>query len=123
LFFGLALSVLDPFGLIPSSASPSASARIIKKLKKQIKTLKAQLAAARTVPPAFIEMVTVGNPGNAVDPSDGDSGSLTYAVIGTGTRPVTYVSWFDAARFCNWLHNGRSTGAQTAATRITGRIR
>lgn len=25
-------------------------------------------------------------------------------------RPVNYVSFWDAARFCNWLHNGQGTG-------------
>ena len=25
-------------------------------------------------------------------------------------KPVTYVSWHDAARFCNWLHNGQPSG-------------
>jgi len=183
----LAFSLSGPFSLVPDAkaASPSASERIIKKLEKQIATLKKQLAAARAVPrkPAsFIEMVTVGNPGNAVDPSDGDSGtggtqnfgavayvfqigktevtltqyaaflnavaatdtfglfnssmetenaikgidqngisgSFTYAVIGDGTRPVSYVSWFDAARFCNWLHNGRPSGAQDTTTTENG---
>ncbi|MGD2110789.1 MAG: SUMF1/EgtB/PvdO family nonheme iron enzyme, partial [Phycisphaerae bacterium] len=28
-------------------------------------------------------------------------------------RPVNYVSWGDAARFCNWLHNGQPTGQLT----------
>ena len=51
---------------------------------------------------------------------DGDSGGFRYSVIGDGARPVTYVSWFDAARFCNWLHHGRPTGAQTAATTENG---
>ena len=50
----------------------------------------------------------------------GASPNFTYSVIGTGTRPATFVSWFDAARFCNWLHNGRPTGAQTAATTERG---
>jgi sulfatase modifying factor 1 len=50
----------------------------------------------------------------------GSSGSFTYRVIGTGTRPVAYVSWFDAARFCNWLHNGRPAGAQNAMTTERG---
>jgi formylglycine-generating enzyme required for sulfatase activity len=54
----------------------------------------------------------------------GNSGSYTYQVIGPsgltpvgasrpGDRPITFVSWFDAARFCNWLHNGATTGAST----------
>jgi hypothetical protein len=28
-------------------------------------------------------------------------------------RPVNFVSWVDAARFCNWLHNGQPTGQLT----------
>jgi formylglycine-generating enzyme required for sulfatase activity len=50
----------------------------------------------------------------------GDDGNYTYAVIGSGDRPVTYVSWFDAARFCNWLHNDCATGAQDASTTERG---
>ena len=50
----------------------------------------------------------------------GASGAYTYSVIGSGARPVTYVSWFDAARFANWMHNGQPTGAQTAGTTETG---
>ena len=175
-FFGQ----ISPFGLVPEleAASPNASARIIKKLKKQIASLKKRLAAATAVPAPFIEMVTVGNAGNAADAGNaseasvygavpyeysigkyevtlaqytaflnavaatdtfglynasiatnlniagisqsGSSGSFTYTVIGDGARPVTYVSWFDAARFCNWLHNGRPSGAQDATTTENG---
>ena len=47
----------------------------------------------------------------------GALGSYTYAVVNNGgdssNRPITYVSWFDAARFCNWLHNGATNGAST----------
>ena len=50
----------------------------------------------------------------------GASGSFAYSVIGDGNRPVTYVSWFDAARFTNWLHNGQPTGLQTASTTENG---
>ena len=50
----------------------------------------------------------------------GSSGSYTYAVIGTGARPVTYVSWFDAARFANWVANGQASGAQGNATTENG---
>ena len=50
----------------------------------------------------------------------GSSGSYTYAVSGNGTRPVTYVSWLDAARFTNWLHNGQPTGLQTYGTTEEG---
>lgn len=50
----------------------------------------------------------------------GSSGSYTYAVIGSGDRPVTYVSWFDAARFANWLHHGQPTGALAAGSTEDG---
>ena len=47
----------------------------------------------------------------------GSSGSYTYSVVaGSGNKPITYVSWFDAARFCNWMQNGQPTGAQNAST-------
>jgi sulfatase modifying factor 1 len=47
----------------------------------------------------------------------GGSGSYSYAAVsGSGNKPITYVSWFDAARFCNWMHNGQPTGLQTVGT-------
>jgi sulfatase modifying factor 1 len=49
------------------------------------------------------------------------SGSYTYSVIGDGNRPVTYVSWFDAARFTNWLDNGQPSGlGEVAGSTETG---
>lgn len=50
----------------------------------------------------------------------GASGSYTYSVIGIGNRPVTYVSWYDSARFVNWLHNGQPVGLQATGTTETG---
>lgn len=42
---------------------------------------------------------------------NGTSGSYTYNVSsGYANRPVGYVSWFDAARFVNWLSNGQGNG-------------
>jgi formylglycine-generating enzyme required for sulfatase activity len=41
----------------------------------------------------------------------GSSGNYTYSVTGAlANRPVVYVSWFDAARFANWLSNGQGSG-------------
>lgn len=54
---------------------------------------------------------------------DGSSGSFSYSVTGSGLRPITYVSWFDAARFTNWLHNGQGSGStETGAYTLNGAI-
>ena len=51
----------------------------------------------------------------------GSSGSYTYSVAGNwADRPVNYVSWGDAARFCNWLENGQPAGAQDLTTTEDG---
>ena len=39
-------------------------------------------------------------------------GSFSYVVVGNGNKP-TVASWFNAARFCNWLHNGGGLNADT----------
>ena len=59
----------------------------------------------------------------------GVSGSFSYSVIGPAgvvngqsgaNRPITYVSWFNSARFANWMANGQPTGAQTSTTTENG---
>jgi formylglycine-generating enzyme len=51
----------------------------------------------------------------------GTSGDYTYSVAPDwANRPVNYVSYWDACRFANWLHNGQPTGAQGAGTTETG---
>jgi formylglycine-generating enzyme len=51
----------------------------------------------------------------------GSSGSYTYSVSSNyANRPVNYVSWGDAARFCNWLANGQPTGTEKSGTTETG---
>lgn len=47
-------------------------------------------------------------------------GTFAYSVIGDGNRPVTFVNWFDAARFANWLHHGQPVGLQMAGTTEDG---
>jgi formylglycine-generating enzyme required for sulfatase activity len=51
----------------------------------------------------------------------GSSGSYSYAVKpGRGNNPVIYVSFHDALRFANWLHNAQPTGPQGAGTTEDG---
>lgn len=48
-------------------------------------------------------------------------GDGTYSVAsGWENRPVNFVSWGDAARFVNWLHNGQLAGAQDGSTTEDG---
>lgn len=42
---------------------------------------------------------------------NGSAGSFSYSVKpGMNNKPVTFVSWYDSARFANWLHNGQGSG-------------
>ena len=51
----------------------------------------------------------------------GDSGSYSYSVaLEWANRPVNYVSFLDACRFANWLHNGQRTGPQGPETTERG---
>ncbi len=41
----------------------------------------------------------------------GAANGAKYSVkTNMGNKPVNYVSWYDAARFTNWLHNGQGSG-------------
>jgi formylglycine-generating enzyme len=47
----------------------------------------------------------------------GAAGNYGYSVAADwANRPVNFVSWGDAARFCNWLNNGQLTGNAGAAS-------
>lgn len=51
----------------------------------------------------------------------GDDGGYTYSVAADyADRPIDFISWGDAARFRNWLHNGQPTGPQGPATTERG---
>jgi formylglycine-generating enzyme required for sulfatase activity len=150
----------------------------LKTLSLWLAALACLVAAPAAAAPITIDMVTVGNPGNANDTGGtfngavnyayrigkydvtigqytaflnavaatdtyslydanmasnlnvagisrtGGSGSYTYSVINNGgnssNRPITYVSWWDAARFSNWMANGQPTGAQSSTTTENG---
>jgi len=77
-------------------------------------------AVATTDPYGLYNTNMASNANIAGISRSGTSGSYTYSVIGSGDRPITIVSWFDAARFANWLHNGQPTGAQNASTTEDG---
>jgi formylglycine-generating enzyme len=62
---------------------------------------------------------------------NGTSGTAAYSPSGTppfrtilgqdsSNYPLTYVSWFNAARFANWMANGQPLGAQDSKTTEDG---
>jgi formylglycine-generating enzyme required for sulfatase activity len=61
------------------------------------------------------------DPGSLITRSvNSTNGAFNYSVATnaywkakSGNRPVCWVSWFDAARFANWMHNGATNGADT----------
>ena len=51
----------------------------------------------------------------------GSAGGYSYSVAADwANRPVNYVSYWDACRFANWLHNGQPTGQQGPGTTEAG---
>ncbi len=51
----------------------------------------------------------------------GSSGNYSYSVDSNwADYPVNYISWSDAARFANWMHNGQPTGQQDLNTTEDG---
>jgi len=80
----------------------------------------------------FLNAVAAADPGglyNTLMESDpeggitrsGASGGYAYNVKpGRAARPVVYVSFWDAIRFANWLHNGQPLSAQGPGTTETG---
>jgi formylglycine-generating enzyme required for sulfatase activity len=82
---------------------------------------------------AFLNAVARSDPNTLYNPDQartdygsgiarsGTSGSYFYSVDPAFVnRPVNYVSFWDACRFANWLHNGQPTGAQNASTTEDG---
>lgn len=80
---------------------------------------------------AFLNSVASTDTYNLYNPSmagfqggiarSGSPGSYTYsAVSGRASNPVNHVSFWDAARFSNWLHNGQPIGPQNSNTTEDG---
>jgi len=77
-------------------------------------------AVARTDTYALYSTDMIENAINGISRS-GIPGAYTYSVnSGSGNKPITYVDWFGAARFANWMHNGQPLGAQNASSTEDG---
>lgn len=52
---------------------------------------------------------------------NGVAGNFSYSVKPKfGDKPANGFRWVSAARFCNWLHNGKPSGAQDGSTTESG---
>jgi len=58
--------------------------------------------------------------GCKIEQTDTGSGYSYSVASDWANRPVNYVSFWDACRFANWLHNGQPTGIQDATTTEDG---
>jgi formylglycine-generating enzyme required for sulfatase activity len=82
----------------------------------------------------FLNAVAKADPNGLYNPAMGNPAGLGANIQRTGSspnfsytvaadwanRPVNDVSFWDAARFANWLHNGQPTGAQGPGTTEDG---
>lgn len=80
----------------------------------------------------FLNAVAASDPyqiyksATAVDPRggivrSGNSGSYAYSIKpDMADKPATFVGFYDAIRFVNWLENGQPTGSQGPGTTETG---
>lgn len=51
----------------------------------------------------------------------GSDGSYAYSVkTNMGNKPVNLISWYNAARYTNWLHNNKPSGSQSNSTTESG---
>lgn len=51
----------------------------------------------------------------------GVNGSYSYVTkTNMSNKPVNFISWFNAARFANWLHNNMPSGSQNLSTTESG---
>jgi formylglycine-generating enzyme required for sulfatase activity len=75
------------------------------------------LAAVGASDPAGLYNALMGSDARGGITRQGSSGSYTYRVRPSmANKPVNFVSWLDAARYANWVHNGKPSGAQGATT-------
>ncbi len=77
-------------------------------------------AVAAADPNALFSGLMQSDPRGGISRS-GSSGSYAYTTkANMGDKPVNFVTWLDAARYANWLHNLRPAGAQGVSTTERG---
>jgi formylglycine-generating enzyme required for sulfatase activity len=80
------------------------------------------LSAKAVSDPLDLYNTSMGSDARGGITQSGTSGSFTYAPkTNMGNKPVNFVSWYDATRFANWLHNGQGSGdTETGAYTLDG---
>ena len=107
-------------GTIPGIGSVENEYRIAKHEVTNAQYAEFLNAVAATDTNALYNAAMASDPRGGITQS-GSLGSFTYAVeTNMDNKPVNYVSFLDAMRFVNWLHNGQPTGAQDASTTESG---
>ena len=68
-------------------------------------------------------MANMGGTGVGISRTTGGSTNFTYTATNGGeNRPVAFVSWFDAARFSNWMTTGQGTTTETGSYTLAGAV-
>jgi len=75
---------------------------------------------AMGIEPSIRGISRSGEPGSYSYSVMAASGSAPYGGVTAANRPITDVSWWDSARFANWLANGQPSGAQSSTTTENG---
>ncbi len=77
-------------------------------------------AVASSSDPYGLYSLSMGNGYGGITRT-GSLGNYTYnAISGRENKPVNYVSFWDACRFANWMHNGQGSGdTETGAYTLT----
>ncbi len=77
-------------------------------------------AVGSSDPNSIYSLLMGSNARGGISRSGGD-GSYSYAAKpNMANKPVAFISFWNACRFCNWMHNGRPTGTQGNATTEDG---
>lgn len=71
---------------------------------------KNEMSQARQDPGVLIERTGAGT---LASPYAYTVKTSTFWTAASGDRPIPWVTWYDAARFANWMHNGAVVGAAT----------
>lgn len=121
------VTVGDPGNAADTTGAPNPAGAVaesfrIMKFEFQNSQYAAFLNAVAATDPYSLYNTSMGSDARGGITRSGSSGSYTYSVRSNmGDKPVNFVSWFDAARVANWLHNGQGSGStETGAYTLVG---